>query len=197
MDSTKKDEAQGVGAGKAPPMADLPERKLGPPDDEGKSSGRYRLLSPHLDRYGNRLPIGTEVGTDTPYPWPQPPSNQMEGVDEAGKSAVNKLHQTLYGQDAPWHGRIDRLAEEREIAKRQQEEDARAEPVSHQQAWERGDKEFRGERLSGPPQGAATRSPTVSGDLTQPLGVATPRQDHDDPDVKVRTATPLVDQKPT
>jgi hypothetical protein len=69
------------------------------------------------------------------------------------------------------------------------------EPVSHQQAWERGHDEFRGAKLSGPPGGPLV-SRSISGDTTQPMGPGTPRQDLADPAVQPRAEKPLTDSMP-
>lgn len=160
------------------------------------SKGRYRLLTPHMIG-GHYLDAGTEVGEGTSYPMAEP-SNQMAGVDDAGKEAVNKLHQRLYGQDAMWHDEnhpVAQMQRNAADAQKQREEDHEAEPVSAQQAWERGHDTYRDEKLSGPPGGALV-SRTISGDTSQPMGPATARQDPMDPDVQVRTTQPLKDQMP-
>jgi hypothetical protein len=171
-----------------------------PPNDpnraSGQSSGRYRLLAAHM-MGGHHLPAGTEVGTDTGYPV-MVPSNQMEGVDDAGKAKVNEIHQRLYGRDAPWHDPEHPVAQavaDAEAAAAQREEEEAQPPVSHQQAWERGHEEYRGAKLSGPPAGPlVTRS--ISGDTSQPMGPAPAEQDIRNPDVQVRTTRPLQDQMP-
>jgi Ni/Co efflux regulator RcnB len=160
------------------------------------SKGRYRLLAPHVIA-GYHLEAGAEVGEGTGYPVAGP-SNQMEGIDDLGKSRVNELHQKLYGKDAPWHDPehpIAQAQQDAEMAQAQRDEEAEQEPVSHQQAWERGYEEFQGQKLSGPPGGPLV-SRTISGDTSQPMGPGTPRQDLADPDVQTRTAQPLKDSMP-
>jgi hypothetical protein len=67
-------------------------------------------------------------------------------------------------------------AQQERNAQAQREEESSQEPVSHQQAWERGHDEFRGAKLSGPPGGPLV-SRSISGDTSQPMGPGTPRQD--------------------
>lgn len=175
-------------SGAAPPL----DTRQG---DRG-SQGRYRLLSQHMIG-GHLLEAGTEVGEGTGYPVYEP-SNQMEGVDEAAKGRINELHQKLYGKDAPWHDPSHPLAQaqqDAENAQAQREEESGQEPVSHQQAWERGHDEFRGAKLSGPPGGPLV-SRSISGDTTQPMGPGTPRQDLADPAVQPRAERPLKDSMP-
>lgn len=160
------------------------------------SNGRYRLLTNHVIDGGIVLG-GTEVGNDCDIAWNMEPTNQMEGVDDAGKENVNKLHQRLYGRDAPWHDENSSHAQARrdaEGAERQREEEKGHEPVSHQQAFERGHEEYRGQPVAHPrvPRPAAPKG----GDTSQPLGPATADQNKDNPDVQVRTTRPLEDQRP-
>lgn len=160
------------------------------------SKGRYLLLAPHVIG-GHYLPAGTVVGEDTSYPL-DVPSNQMVGVDETGKSAVNELHQRLYGRDAPWHDDnhpVMRMQRDAMDARKQQEEDAAAEPVSHQQAFERGHEEFHGEKIVSSPQTRLV-SRSLSGDTSQPMGPAPADQNLDNPAVQTRTTQPLKDQMP-
>jgi hypothetical protein len=136
----------------------------------GALMGRYRLLTQHMIG-GHLLEAGTEVGEGTGYPVSEP-SNQMEGVDETAKGRINELHQKLYGSDAPWHDAEHPLAQvqqDAEAAQAQREEEASQEPVSHQQAWERGHDEFRGAKLSGPPGGPLV-SRSISGDTSSANG---------------------------
>jgi hypothetical protein len=160
------------------------------------SNGRYRLLADHVI-HGGIVPAGTEVGNDCDIAWDMEPTNQMEGVDEAGKESVNKLHQRLYGRDAPWHDERSSHMQSRrdaEGAEKQREEEKGQEPVSMQQAHERGHEEYRGQRVQRPtgPPAAVTKG----GDTTQPMGPATADQNKDNPDVQVRTTRPLEDQRP-
>ena len=55
---------------------------------------RYKLLSPHFID-GQYLEAGTEVGDGTPFSITKP-SIEMEGVDDAGKKAVEERAMT-YG----------------------------------------------------------------------------------------------------
>lgn len=162
------------------------------------SNGRYRLLAPHVIE-GAMYEAGTEVGTDTGIPFNVRPSVQMEGLDDAGREEVNKTHQELYGRDAPWHDDNHPLHHQRRAAehgRRQAEEEAKAEPVSHQQAWERGHEEYRGDRLRERPGTQPRTNPTRGGDTSEALGPATPQQDVGNPDVQTRTARPLSDSMP-
>src|SRR4051812_325787 len=175
-------------SGAAPPL----DTRQG---DRG-SRGRYRLLSQHMIG-GHLLEAGTEVGEGTGYPVYEP-SNQMEGVDETAKGRINELHQKLYGRDAPWHDPEHPLAQaqqDAENAQAQRDEESGQEPVSHQQAWERGHDEFRGAKLSGPPGGPLV-SRSISGDTTQPMGPGLARQDLADPAVQPRAERPLTDSMP-
>jgi hypothetical protein len=162
------------------------------------SNGRYRLLAPHVIE-GALYEAGTEVGTDTGIPFNVRPSVHMEGVDDAGREEVNKVHQDLYGRDAPWHDEEHPLHHQRRAAehgRRQAEEEAEAEPVSHQQAWERGHEEYRGDKLRERPGTQPRTNLTKGGDTSEALGPASPRQDPADRDVQTRTATPLKDSMP-
>lgn len=152
--------------GAAPPAS-------APAPTASTSSGKYSLLAPHVinDAW---LPIGTEIGTGTPYPFPGAPSIQMAGIDDAGKAAVAKLFQELYGMKPPWDSDDpvvkDHLAQYTGDQALQQKE-AQSEPVSVQQAFERGAKEYGGKpvplQMPGPP------SPMpLSGDRSVYIGTA-------------------------
>jgi hypothetical protein len=106
-------------------------------NEDRPRGGRYRLLVPHIID-GAPRPAGTEVGDGTGIPYDATPSNQMEGVDDVGKRAVNELHQKLYGREAPWHAEgspLQRARAEVHEARQNQREELKSEPVSHQQAW--------------------------------------------------------------
>lgn len=176
-----------------------PVHTVGPEVPPKPSNGRYRLLAPHVIE-GAVYEAGTEVGTDTGIPFNVRPSVQMEGVDDAGRQEVNAVHQELYGRDAPWHDEEHPLHHQRRAAehgRRQAEEEADAEPVSHQQAWERGYEEFRGDKLRERPGTQATTTAPRGGDTSEALGPAPPEQDPGARDVQVRTSTPLKDSKPS
>jgi hypothetical protein len=112
-------------------------------------SGKYRLLAPHViaDAW---LPIGTEVGTGTAYRYPGPPSNQMAGLDDQGKAAVDKLFQDHYGIKPPWDDPtadpFAQLVADPKIA----DAEAKSDPVSYQQALEKGAKDYAGKPVTGP-----------------------------------------------
>jgi len=150
--------ASGPQAGAAPPRATPPPA----PATEGpKSSGKYRLLGPHVigDCW---LPTGTEVGTDTPYPFPGHPSTQMEGLDDAGKAAVDAIHQALYGVKAPWTTPNPTMDQYKPVP------DAKSDSVSLAQAAERGEKEYQGKVVPVPlPQPSQI---SLSGDHSITLG---------------------------
>jgi hypothetical protein len=81
-------------------------------------------------------------------------------------------------------------------AQAQREEESGQEPVSHQQAWERGHDEFRGAKLSGPPGGPLV-SRSISGDTTQPMGPGTSAAGPmPDSAVQPRAERPLKDSMP-
>lgn len=164
------------------------------PDALPESTGRYRLLAPHVIE--NVLyETGTEVGTDTGVPYALEPSTQMEGVDDASRERINKRHQVYYGKDAPWHdekhpeGR--RRERDREELDKQREEEKGQEPVSHQQAFERGKDEFKGEKITGPPP-APRPVMNKGGDTSPGMGPATPDIREED----IRPHRPLEDQLP-
>jgi len=139
-----------------------------PPAD----SGKYRLLAPHViaDAY---LPIGTEVGTGTPYRYPGIPSTQMEGLDGAGKAAVDKLFQDHYGMKPPWES--DDPVAKAQLAQYEgdpdtEKKEAASDPCSYQQALERGAKEYAGKPVTGP---LPPPSPMpLSGDRSVYIGTA-------------------------
>jgi hypothetical protein len=122
------------------------------------------LLAPHfLDRL---YPRGTLVGTGTDIPFAGTPSNQMAGLDAAGKAAVDKLHQALYGKPPPWGD----IAATLETDLRRAAEEARSDPVSYQQARERGAKEYKGVPTESPlPPHSLSLTPP-SGDPTHTFG---------------------------
>ena len=144
-------------------MAD--ERKPDPPKPmvppavaAAKSSGRYRLRGPHVYREGQVLEAGTEVGTDTVWPWPDRPTPLMEGIDDAGKKAVLDLHKEMYGRLPPWA--LDSENPEyaiHEERRKEQEKETESAPVSYVQAMER-DKKW-----EGPVPVPATSNPSISG----------------------------------
>lgn len=141
------------------------------PPDPPADSGKYVLLAPHViaDAW---LPAGTEVGTGTPYRVPGPPSNQMEGLDGAGKAAVDKLFQELYGKKPPWDAPDWPKPFDAEAAAKATDDEAKTPAVSYQQALERGQKEFAGKPVTGP---LPSPSPMpLVGDHTITLGAALP-----------------------
>lgn len=146
---------------------------------------KYRLLAEHVARDGRILPAGTEVGDDTPEPWEDRPSTQMMGLDDAGKEEVNKLHQELYGHDAPSHlQEPDHVREHREEGEKYEKEAVEGEPVSEQQRLEYEALKKGETPPSPPPPGPGPQpSPTVRaavtrGGSTSPSpGPATPQVD--------------------
>jgi hypothetical protein len=132
------------GGSAAKPAAPPPAAPAAPAD-----SGKYRLLAPHIID-GAWLPIGTEVGTDTSYRYPGPPTTQMMGLDGAGTAAVDKLFQDHYGVKAPWSDPtappFDQLVADPKVADAEQKSD----PVSYQQALEKGAKDYAGKPVTGP-----------------------------------------------
>jgi hypothetical protein len=124
----------------------------------GKSSGHYRLRVDHVDSEGRVLSAGTEVGTDTPYMWPGPPTNAMEGLDAEGVRRVNEVHMALYGAKAPWDN--VNLAEQQKKAEDQRKVDEGSAPVSFSQAAAQ-DKEWKGPKPVPPP--AATKGGDAGG----------------------------------
>lgn len=171
----------------------------GPRPPEAKASGPvYRLRAQHVLSDGRLLETGTIVGADQEVTWDGPPTNQMEGVNDAGKAEVNKVHQRLYGADAPWHDpKFQRdPAEDVKAQEQQQREEKEAAPVSHAQAVEHG-KDWEGRpdpvvqaRVSGVPS-PATVAPTIGGQPSGP-GVAQPKINETD----VRPERPLEEQLP-
>jgi hypothetical protein len=163
--------------------------------ENAPSSGRYRLLAPHVMPDGRPLPAGTFVGTDTSYPWPGRPSNMMAGEDDAGKEQVNKLHQDLYGTNAPWHeGDVHAAQVEDQRVNAQHEVEHGSEPVSHQQAWERGHKEFRDQPITDPPHTTRLRpEPMITGDRSPNRGPAAAVQE---PGPQTRPTHPTAEQMP-
>lgn len=194
-----EDDAEELDTGTQAPPPDHPPPQSPPEetrDTRRPSNGRYRLLADHVI-HGGIVPAGTEVGNDCDIAWNVEPTNQMEGIDEAGKENVNKLHQRLYGRDAPWHDEDSSHMQSRrdaEGAAKQREEEKGHEPVSMQQAHEHGHEEYRGVRVERPvgPRASAPKG----GDTTQPLGPATPDLDKNNPDMSVRPTEPLKEQMP-
>jgi hypothetical protein len=145
----------------APPAA----TPAAPPAD----SGKYRLLAPHIID-GAWLPMGTEVGTGTPYRYPGQPTTQMMGLDDQGKAAVDKLFQDHYGMKAPWDdptvSPFDQMVADPKLVDAEQKSD----PVSYQQALEKGAKDYAGKPVTGP---LPPPSPTpLSGDHSIYVGTA-------------------------
>lgn len=103
-----------------------------------KSSGRYRLRSQHVLAGDRLLEPGTEVGTDTPIPWPGPLTPIMEGLDDAGRKAVEDLWQKSYNRMPPWDYRSNPEYAIHEERRKDQEKETESAPVSHAQAMERG-----------------------------------------------------------
>jgi hypothetical protein len=156
----------------------------------------YRLRVQHVTSDGRMLEPGTLVGAGQEEPWDQPPTNQMEGVNDQARKAINEVHQRLYGVDAPWHDpKVGAsIADDLRVQEEQRREAADAAPVSHQQAVEQ-DKKWEGRphpfvqaRIAGvappPPQ-------TFSGVPGGP-GVATPNVDASNP----RPIKPLEEELP-
>lgn len=174
-----------------PPRQDSPRQ-----DNPNPDGPVYRLRTQHVTSDGRLLEPGTLVGAGQEEPWNQPPTNQMEGVNDAAIKAINDVHQRLYGADAPWHDPKAGASTEEDlrIQEEQQREIADAAPVSHQQAVEQ-DKKWEGRpdpfvqaRVAGvapPPQ------QTFSGVPGGP-GVATPNVDASNP----RPEKPLEEQIP-
>lgn len=167
-------------------------------DDRPTGKGRYRLLTQHMIN-DKLLPEGTEIGEGTDHPYDGTPSNQMEGLDDYSTGQVNEVHRKLYGHDAPWHNPnhpLVRARREAEEAAEQQKEELKSEPVSHQQAFERGHEEYRGERVVAPHLRPPPQPTGLSGDRSMAMGPATANQDVLDPRVDPRTTQPLKDQSP-
>jgi hypothetical protein len=146
--------------GSAPPAS-----ATSPPAD----SGKYRLLATHVISDAV-LPMGTEVGTDTPYRFPGQPTPQMMGLDDAGKAAVDKVWQDHYGMKPPWDdptaSPFDQLVADPKVL----DAEAKSEPCSYQQALEKGLKEYAGKPVTGP---LPPPSPTsLSGDHGVYVGIA-------------------------
>lgn len=179
-----------------PPQHDVPSPPANPNERRPESSGaQFRLRSKHIID-GREVPAGTIVGEGTGYPVKEP-SNLMEGANEAGKQAVNKLHQRLYGANAPWHDeKLQKdVQKDLEDQKKQREEEKSAEPVSHEQAVEMG-KEWKGppdmfveHRLHGTP---IAGPPVIAGDVGGNPGMAKPNINQDN----VRVERPLEEQLP-
>lgn len=125
-----------------------------------KSSGRYLLRSQHVLAGDRLLEPGTEVGTDTEIPWPGPPTPNMEGLDDAGREEVVKLHKELYNRLPPWDYRTNAEYAIHEERRKEQENETDSVPVSHAQAVERG-KEWKG-----PVPVIPTITRSISGDRT-------------------------------
>jgi len=138
-----------------------------------KSSGRYILHAQHVFAGDRLLEVGTEVGDGTPYPWPGPPSPLMEGVDDAGRQAVEKLHNDLYNSPSPWDYTTNPDYAIHEERRKEQEKETESAPVSHAQAVER-DKEWKGP-VPVPP----TSSPSIGG--SRVAGVSMPALNVDKP----------------
>src|SRR5262245_31388276 len=107
---------------------------------------QYRLLTDHVTPEGAILAAGTVVGDDQPCTWrytannePMPPTPQMEGVDDAGKKAIDELNRRLYGDEViTLAGPSEAVAAARkQEAEAQEALDKGSEPVSPQQRWER------------------------------------------------------------
>jgi hypothetical protein len=185
------------------PTRDVPTPPANPEQQaseraRGASGPQYRLRAKHVID-GREVPAGTLVGDGTDYPWDEDtdPSNLMEGANAAGKERVNKLHQRLYGADAPWHDeRLQKDVEkDLEDQKKQREEEKSAEPVSHAQAVEMG-KEWKGPanpfvqaRLTGSP---VPGPQAIVGDTSGNPGMARPRINQEN----VRPERPLEEQLP-
>ena len=142
-----------------------PSTGSGEPASALQSTGKYRLLVPHIiaDR---RLEAGTEVGTDTPYPCTASPSTEMAGLDGAGKAAVEKLHMEKFGKAPPWG---DMTAQGAEDARRAIEE-AAADPVSYTQARERGLKQYKGVSTESPFPPGSVLPTSLGGDQSHTFG---------------------------
>jgi len=147
------------------PPRPAPSTGSGEPASAPHSTGKYLLLVPHVinDR---RLEAGTEVGTDTPYPYTAPPSTEMAGLDSAGKAAVEKLHMEKFGKAPPWGDITSQGADDA----RRAIEEAATDPVSYTQARERGLKQYKGVSTESPfPPGSL--SPTsLGGDQSHTFG---------------------------
>jgi hypothetical protein len=114
-----------------------------------KDSGKYKLLAAHVisDAW---LPMGTDVGTDTPYRYPGIPSTQMEGLDGPGQAAVDKLYQDLYGTKPPWDDPTLQPFAQMTPDPKQTDAEKAAAPVSYEQALEKGAKDYAGKPVTGP-----------------------------------------------
>lgn len=181
----------------APPETPPQQSTVGPVAERKppENSGKFRLLAPHVID-GAVYETGTEVGNDTEIPYSAEPSTQMLGLDDASKDRINKRHQFLYGRDAPWHDLDHPMGErqdrEARAAEEQRKEEEGAEPVSHQQAFERGKEDYRGRKVTGP-QVPPTVVLNKGGDTSLAMGPAVPKQEVG-PDT--RTSQPLKDQLP-
>lgn len=142
---------------------------------------RYMLHAEHVYKTGEVLPPGTIVGDGTNWPWPDPPSTQMEGLDPEAKKATDEVWQRLYGTDAQFApATTDMRPDEGKI-----KAELASKPVSDQQARERG-VALPSDALK--PIQALPRSP---GAMPAP-GLATPKVDSDD----ARPTKPNEEQSP-
>jgi hypothetical protein len=66
----------------------------------------FRLRSPHVidGALRNAGTIVGPLGSDAPVVFNDPPTPDMEGVDDEGRGEVNRVFNLLHGRDAPWHG---------------------------------------------------------------------------------------------
>lgn len=155
-----------------PRQVEQPAPTVGQYAADVKSSGKYRLRSQHLLAGDRLLEAGTEVGTDTPIPWPGPPTPNMEGLDDAGLAAVEKLWKESYNRMPPWDYRANPEYAIHEERRKEQEKETESEPVSHAQAVER-DKKWEG------PVPSPVQNVTRGGDLTG--GVSMPAANVENP----------------
>ncbi len=165
---------------------------------------KYRLLAEHVAPDGQVLPAGTEVGDDTPYPWPMDPSNQMEGIDDDGKKRVDDFWKTHYGHEFRHPDANPNLTDDQraaleadEEAKKKEEEARKAgPPVSDQQRMEREEEGKPTEAVPpGParqPSSTATASPTRGGVRASSPGPATIETRRED----IRPHRPNEEQSP-
>ena len=141
--------------------------KMGQYAGNVKSSGKYRLRTQHVLGGDRLLEAGTEVGNDTPIPWPGPPTPQMEGLDGPGKEAVAKLHKENYNSLPPWDFENNPEYEIHEKRRQEQEKETDSHPVSHAQAIDRGkEKEWKGPVPA--PAPVLTKGGDTSGGITMP-----------------------------
>jgi hypothetical protein len=153
---------------------------------------QFRLRTPHVidGTLRNAGTIVGPLGSDAPVILTGPPTPDMEGVDDEGKSEVNRIFNLLHGRDAPWHSENAPGAPERPYVEDHIDNQEISEEDQQKAADAMNEANARYHNNTGTMPLQTLPHPTASGTMVRPMTAETPQ------DQAVRTDRPLGQQLP-